>query len=339
MLDNEELARQIEGAAVQMARGAGKILSAQFGRQLTIEYKDQHQRDPVTSADKDTQEYLVAEINRQFPDHGVLGEEGSEETDSADPAPDFLWVLDPLDGTTNFLNGLPVYASSIGVLYRGRPLVGAVYIPWPSPGGGFVLHCRQGGGCFADDKPMTVYQSEKPVGNRLIGLPGFFVATTKFGKPVGNSPGEPRTTGSIAYELAMVACGVLQYAIIGAPRMWDMLGGALAVQEAQGTVMTRLSGEKQWHPLESLVPAWDEKTPSIKELRRWVAPLVAGNQQVAPLIAHNMRPQFHPWNKVRRWTRRVKSAVKKSQPQKPTATAEAPTAPVTPDSSEKSTSQ
>ncbi|MFQ6028532.1 MAG: inositol monophosphatase family protein [Dehalococcoidia bacterium] len=324
MLDNEDLAKQIEAAAVQMARGAGEILSAQFGRQLTIEYKDENQRDPVTSADKATQEYLVGEINRQFPDHGVLGEEGAEESDSDDPAPDFLWVLDPLDGTTNFLNGLPVYASSIGVLYRGRPLAGAVYIPWPMPGNGFVLHCRKGGGCFADDEPVTVYQSEKPVGNRLIGLPGFFVATMKFGKPVGNSPGEPRTTGSIAYELAMTACGVLQYAIIGAPRIWDMLGGALAVQEAQGTVMTRLSGEKRWHPMDSLVPTWEEKAPSVKELRRWVAPLVAGNQQVAPLIAHNMRSQFRPWAKVRRWSRRVKAAVIKPQAQTKAAPEQSP---------------
>ena len=66
-----------------------------------------------------------------------------------------------------------------------------------------------------------------------------------------------RTTGSIAYELAMTARGVLQYAVIGAPRIWDMAAGALAVMEAQGTVMTRFRGEKQWHPLESLVPTWE----------------------------------------------------------------------------------
>ena len=312
----EEQAQQIEAAAVAMAHGAGKILSGQFGRQLSIEYKDKNQLDPVTSADKATQEYLVGEITRQFPSHGILGEEGSAETDPAGPAPDFLWVLDPLDGTTNFLNGLPVYASSIGVLYRGRPLAGALYIPWPSPTGGFVLHCRKGGGCFAtrsigaDAEPVSVYESEKPVGNRLIGLPGFFVQTTRFGKPVGQHPGELRTTGSIAYELAMTACGVMQYAIFGAPRMWDMLAGALAVQEAKGTVMTRLSGEKRWRPMDSLAPSWEEKPPTLQELRRWTAPLVAGNRQVAPLIAHNMRPRFRPIAKLRQASRKLVRAVK-----------------------------
>ena len=311
----QEQLQEIEPAAVALAWGAGRILSAQFGRQLSIEYKDKNRLDPVTSADKATQEYLVGEISRRFPSHGILGEEGSEETDPPGPAPDFLWVLDPLDGTTNFLNGLPVYASSIGVLHRGRPVAGALYIPWPSPGGGFVLHCRRDGGArFTQaeggaSEPVSVYASDKPEGNRLIGLPGFFAQTTRFGKPVGRNPGERRTTGSIAYELAMTACGVMQYAVIGAPRMWDMLAGAIAVQEAGGTVMTRLAKEKQWHPMDSLAPAWEDKPPTLKELRRWVAPLVAGNRQVAPLIAHNMKRRFRPVALARQVGGRVKRKI------------------------------
>ena len=82
MLDDDQLARKIESAAVQMACGAGEILAGHFGRQLSIEYKDKQQRDPVTSADKATQEYLEAEIKRQFPEHGVLGEETSGEPES-----------------------------------------------------------------------------------------------------------------------------------------------------------------------------------------------------------------------------------------------------------------
>ena len=169
------------------------------------------------------------------------------------------------------------------------------------------MHCRRGGGCFADGEPVSVFQSDEPVGNRLAGLPGSFAAYMKFGRKLLGNIGEPRTTGSIAYELAMTACGVMQYSIFYAPRMWDMVGGALAVLEANGMVMTRFSKEKRWHPLESLVPSWEDKPPSLKELRRWAAPLVAGNQKVAPLIADNMRRRFHlsinpPWR--RRHSRR-----------------------------------
>ena len=322
LFEDDVLACEIEAAAVEMAQGAGDILAAHFGRKISIEYKDKEERDPVTEVDKACQDYLVGEINRRFPDHSILGEEQSEEeakkakedagaTDP--PCGDFLWVLDPLDGTTNFLNGLPVYAVSVGVLHKGRPLAGALFIPWPKPGGGFVLHCRQGGGCFAGEDPVEVYKSDEPVNNRLAGLPGHFSYFTKYGKGLRGKSGEPRTTGSIAYELAMTACGVMQYAVFGAPRMWDMAAGALAVMEAGGTVMTRSRKEKGWHVMESFVPTWQEKPPTLKELRRWVAPLVVGNNKVAPLLAANLRSRFHPMAKVRRITRRFHWPKKKQQ--------------------------
>ena len=197
LFEDDVLACEIEAAAVEMAQGAGDILAAHFGRKISIEYKDKEERDPVTEVDKACQDYLVGEINRRFPDHSILGEEQSEEeakkakedagaTDP--PCGDFLWVLDPLDGTTNFLNGLPVYAVSVGVLHKGRPLAGALFIPWPKPGGGFVLHCRQGGGCFAGEDPVEVYKSDEPVNNRLAGLPGHFSYFTKYGTGLrGNS--------------------------------------------------------------------------------------------------------------------------------------------------------
>ena len=318
LFEDDVLACEIEAAAVEMAQGAGDILAAHFGRKISIEYKDKEERDPVTEVDKACQDYLVGEINRRFPDHSILGEEQSEEEakkakeDSGatdPPCGDFLWVLDPLDGTTNFLNGLPVYAVSVGVLHKGRPLAGALFIPWPKPGGGFVLHCRQGAG----EDPVEVYKSDEPVNNRLAGLPGHFSYFTKYGKGLRGKSGEPRTTGSIAYELAMTACGVMQYAVFGAPRMWDMAAGALAVMEAGGTVMTRSPKEKGWHVMESFVPTWQEKPPTLKELRRWVAPLVVGNNKVAPLLAANLRSRFHPMAKVRRITRRFHWPKKKQQ--------------------------
>ena len=298
-IDDSQLL-EIERQAVELARGAGQILSGHFGRMIEVEFKDDKQRDPVTAADKQTQAYLAAEIARRFPHHGVLGEEATEEEkQSEEPARDILWVLDPLDGTTNFLNGLPVFASSIGVIHRGHPVAAALYIPWPAEGGGFVLHCRRGGGCYADDDPVRVLETERPIPNRLIGLPGHFGVGNRFTGGLAGKEGEPRTTGSIAYELAMVGRGVMQYGIFGAPRMWDMAAGTLAVQEAGGTVMTRFKGERQWHPIDSFVPSWEEKTPTMKELRAWVAPLVAGNQHLAPLIANNVRRRFSLRAKLR----------------------------------------
>ena len=311
-MPDDAIARDIEAAAVGFARGAGALLSEHFGRALSVEYKDKAQQDPVTSADRETQEYLVNQITERFPEHGILGEEDDADADGEKRAADFLWVLDPLDGTTNFMNGLPVYASSIGVLYRGRPLVGAVFIPWPSAGDGVVVHSRVGGGAFRDSEPVSVYQTDRLRGDRLVGLPGSFGASTRMGKGLKGQPlGQLRVTGSIAYELALTAMGVLQFAVIGAPRMWDMLGGAIAVQEAGGTVMTRLSGRRQWHPMDSLVPTWDEQAPTMAALRKWVAPLVAANPTLAPLIANNLlrrrRPVRSMWRRMKRVVSRRKS--------------------------------
>ncbi len=313
---------EIERHAVELARGAGEILAGYFGRRIEIEFKDDKQRDPVTAADKQTQAYLAKEIVRSFPDHGVLGEEATEEEkQSEEPARDTLWVLDPLDGTTNFLNGLPVFASSIGVIHRGRPVAAALYIPWPVDGGGFVLHCRRGGGTRiaplnggtgAADEQVKVLETEQPIPNRLIGLPGYFGVANRFTGGLANKAGELRTTGSIAYELAMTARGVMQYGIFGAPRMWDMAAGTLAVQEAGGTVMTRFRGERQWHPIESFVPTWEEKTPTMKELRAWVAPLVAGNHHLAPLIANNVRRRFSLRAKLRPVVRALRGGKRKA---------------------------
>ena len=196
--------------------------------------------------------------------------------------------------------------------YRGFPIAGAVYIPWPASrstgdaASGVVVHCRSGGGAFADGNPVSVYQTDKLRGDRLIGLPGSFGASTRVGKGLKGQPlGQMRVTGSIAYELALTAMGVMQFAVIGAPRMWDMLGGALAVQEAGGTVMTRLPGRRQWHPMASLAPAWDEKPPTMAELRKWVAPLIAANPTLAPLLARNFQQRRRP---IRRALRAVKKA-------------------------------
>ena len=310
------LRTELEDFAVSLAWGAGSVLmeyfSGDWSDSLDVEYKDKNQRDPVTSADKATQDYLINEISNKFPGHGILGEEDSTDSTNDAQVPDFLWVLDPLDGTTNFINGLPVFASSIGLIYKGWPLIAALYIPWPNSRGGFVLHCHRGGGCYADDKVVSVYETATPVANRLIGLPGYFVQNMRFSKNIKSSPGELRTTGSIAYELAMTACGILQYAVIGAPRMWDMLAGALAVQEAGGTIMIRLPGEKVYGPMGSLFPDQYNGSPTFKQLRNWVGPLIGGNRQLAPLIQGNIRRKFSSRLVLKLMVLRCKRVVVKS---------------------------
>ena len=290
-LPDENLLVDIEAEAAEMTRHAGEILLGHFGTDIEVEYKDEKkQRDPVTKADTESQEYLCSSISRSFPDHGIVGEEGPKEED--EPVKDFLWVLDPLDGTTNFINGLPIYAVSVGVLHRGTPVAGAIFIPWPGGNGGVVLHARKGGGAWMDGERISIVPegtgSEGPEPNRLVGLPGSFGASFKIGKGLRRRVGEPRVTGSIAYELAMAAREVFQYVVIGGPRIWDVAAGVLIVAEAGSLVMVRPRGARRWEPLTCLGPSWEQRRPTEKEVRSWVGSLIVGNKTAVPVVAANL---------------------------------------------------
>ena len=290
-LDDATLA-DIETRAAEMAQGTGEILSRHFGTSLDVEYKDEKKTDPVTNADLECQEFVERAVSNHFPDHGLVGEEGPEEGQGI--SPDFVWVVDPLDGTQNFLNGLPVYASSIGVLYRGRPIAGAVFVPWPGEGGGAVLHARRGGGAFLQDEPLAIFQGDEPEPQRLTTIPGPFGKGSRMVGALRGKVGELRVTGSIVYELAMVARGVLQCSVTTNPRLWDAVAGVVLVVEAGGSALVgrrtagiRLPGTKaiRWAPLESFVDDWESGKTTLKELRQWSAPMVLGSPGIARYFA------------------------------------------------------
>ena len=292
---DDALLADIEAHAADIARGAGAILNGYFGKALDVEYKDKGKTDPVTSADRETQDYLAKAIAGRFPDHGILGEEDREQEDS--PAQDFVWVLDPLDGTKNFVGGLPVYACSVGVIHRGVPVAGAVFVPWPNRSTGAVFHARRGGGARMDQEPISVFKADEPTSNSLLALPGGFRSGFRFGKQMRGKVGDVRATGSIAYEMAMTARGTLQYSITTSPRLWDVAAGVTLVTEAGGLVMRGLRDDglksllasTRWEIVESFVPSWESGRTTMEELRRWSAPLVLGSPGVVRYVTSNTR--------------------------------------------------
>ena len=313
--DDEAALRDIERHAVKIAREAGELLRWHFERALNVQYKDDKQSDPVTNADYACQRLLQGEISKRFPEHGILGEEDdAAERERADsqPAPDFVWVLDPLDGTRNFMSGLPLYASSIGVLYRGAPVAAAVFIPWPNDDKGIVMHARRGGATRIDGEAVPALNAAAPEGNRLVTLPGGFSALFSTRKSLRRRAGELRMTGSIAYELAMVAKGVTQYTITTAPFLWDAAGGSLLVKEAGGVVlqggqrklMGRLPVGMSWRSLESFAPSWSSGATTMKELREWRAPLLLGSPEVARFVASNLQGKTRIKRSIGRLIRR-----------------------------------
>ena len=288
---------RIERDAVEFARAAGALLLEHFRRPLEVEYKSANRRDPVTEADRRAEALLRDAISDAYPDHGIVGEE-AENTDHE--TPEFAWVLDPLDGTTNFLNGLPVFASSIGVLRHGVPVVSALFVPGVEDGGGTVYHARLGGGAFQDDRRLAVTENAEPERGRLTGLPSFYWRMYGFRDGLRQRLGEIRSLGSIAFEMAMTARGTFQMAMINAPRVWDVAGGVLLVVEAGGAVLTRTGRSDHWRPLDG----FRTDAPTLDNLRAWRSPVVAGNRELAAHVGERVRQRSLAGWRFRRWVRR-----------------------------------
>ena len=291
----------IESAAAELAQEAGELLMRYFQGPLEIDYKSENQRNPVTDADKAADEYIRGEIARRFPEHGIV----SEETE--DTAPDreagTVWVIDPLDGTSNFLNGLPTFGVSIGVLDDGVPVAGAIYVPSihnSGPGGGHLLHARAGGGAFEGSRPLSLAKGRKPVDSRVLAaMPTYFVRMFRFGPKVRRRLGDVRSTGSVAFELTMAARGVFTYVVFAGPFIWDVAAGVLLVQEAGGSVMTRQPGKRRWAPFERFTVKQRGERATLGELRLWRGGLVAGSPEAVEFIAGGL--SFRRFRLRRTW--------------------------------------
>ena len=286
--DAEDAPAEIEALAGQIAEQTGALLLDMFHGPLHVEFKDDAQSNPVSDADKKAEEFLRAAIQKRFPDHAILGEEGKDEGPAL---AEYTWVLDPLDGTTNYINGLPLFAVSVGVLRQGRPVVGAIWSPVSPDGGPGLFSARAGGGASLNGRKITIADrgpsGAAPVARRLAAVPGGFGLLLGFTGPLRRHAGEPRTLGSMAVEGALVAAGVLQYAILWSPKIWDVAAAVTIVQAAGGSALVRESG--RWQELK-LFRLPIDKSGGARPLRDWCSPVVIG----APPLANSVTEALGP---------------------------------------------
>jgi len=255
----------------ELAKLAGDILNENFGKKISIKYKNTN--DPVSSVDIEIQDKLIQKIKNEFPEHRILGEEKTK--NQTDSYSDFMWVIDPLDGTKNFINGLPLFASSIGILYKGIPVAGAIFIPWPNNDQGIVLHAFKNSGIFINNVSINKSIIKH---DPLIALPGNFSSNVDLGNI--------RVTGSIAYEIAMVCLGVFDYAVFFAPKLWDVAAGYLLAYESNKKVfrITKNSGlnkiffPEKIEPDPKLISGWHKNIESNK-LEKWSMKIILGSEE------------------------------------------------------------
>lgn len=228
--------------AVELARGASKIVLEHYGR---VERRTKARGEAVTEADRATQRFIVAGLRTRYPNDGMVG----EESDTGDgitfdcPDPDGrVWVIDPIDGTNNFVGGLGNFAVCIGLLEAGRPVLGVVLDVCRDQ-----LYCGAAGeGVYVDDKRVRVL--ETPLNEASL-----FMLTANLLDKNGRLPQyaihwmsqtawKIRILGSAALEAAQVAAGIAHAALTVNGKLWDAAAPAALVLEAGGLV-TDLAGK------------------------------------------------------------------------------------------------
>jgi myo-inositol-1(or 4)-monophosphatase len=226
--------------AIAAAHAGSRIISRYF-RDAGLEVRRKGENDFVTQADQESEAAVLAEIRRRFPEHRILAEEGSG---AGEGSGDYEWLVDPLDGTTNFLQGLPVYSVSVACR-QGDELLAAVI---EDPEGGNLFTARRGGGAFWNGRPMTVAPRD--------GLTGAFLATgypfralstldlyLGIFRDVFHHAKAIRRCGSAALDLAYTAAGVYDGFFEFRLSPWDIAAGILLVREAGGVVTDLDGGE------------------------------------------------------------------------------------------------
>lgn len=217
--------------AVSAARRAGDIITRHVDRIDRLTIKTKAQNDFVSQVDRLAEEDIIYTIRKAHPDHAILAEESGAHGNSDE----FVWVIDPLDGTTNFLHGFPVFCVSIALKIRGRLEHSVIYDPMRQE----LFTASRGSGAQVDGKRMRVSQ-QKTLEGALIGTGFPFRASQdittymKTFEAVTRKAAGIRRAGSAALDLAYVAAGRLDGFWEMGLKEWDMAAGILMIQEAGG---------------------------------------------------------------------------------------------------------
>ena len=218
--------------AIQTAKGAGAILMEHFGKISSYDRKSSH-IDLLTIADTQSETFILKEITKTFPDHHIIAEESATVENNSD----YRWVIDPLDGTTNFVHSLPIFAVSIGLQFKEETVVAVVY----NPSADKCFWAEKNGGAFLNGESIHTTSTNTLCDCLLVtGFPyihddkwstGFDLFKTLYGKTQG-----VRRLGAAALDFCFVAMGRFEGFWEFGLQPWDVCAGALIVKEAGGKV-------------------------------------------------------------------------------------------------------
>lgn len=226
--------------AVDLARKSGALLKEKFSQTHQIHYKGEINL--VTEADKMSEDLIIAAINRNFPDHGIL----SEESPAITGAGKLRWIIDPLDGTTNYAHGYPVFCVSIALEDEGKIILGVVYDPMREE----MFVAQRGQGAYLNEKKLAVSKIDNLSRSLLAtGFPYDIRESKENNLDYFNSMAinvqAIRRAGAAALDLAYLAAGRFDGFWELKLKPWDTAAGVLLVEEAGG-IVSDIAGSK-WY--------------------------------------------------------------------------------------------
>lgn len=217
---------------IKISQEAGEIIREGFGKNIRIEYKS-GENNLVTEIDKKAEDHIIDFINKEFPQHSILAEESGQVNGNSE----YLWVIDPLDGTTNFAHGLPIFSVSIGLRKNRETICGVIYDVMCDQ----VFAAELNAGTYCNGSKVSVSQNSEIEKSLLVtGFP--YEIGTKLDRSLDvfkeflkKSRGV-RRLGSAAIDLCYVANGTFDAFWEEKLNPWDVCAGILIVKEAGGTI-------------------------------------------------------------------------------------------------------
>lgn len=229
----------IVNIAVQAARAAGNIIMRAHDRPTSIKIIEKAPNDYVTDIDQLAEREIINIIRKAHPRHGILGEESGETSGN-----DTVWIIDPIDGTRNFIRGLPHFAVSIAISHKGKIMHGVIYDPVRQE----LFTTTRGKGAQLNERRIRVAKQTQ-LENCLIGTGYPLHHSSIYETAIHSLQALPpvcsalRNSGAATLDLAYVACGRLDGFIDFDLKLWDMAAGVLLIKEAGGLVCDPKGGE------------------------------------------------------------------------------------------------
>jgi myo-inositol-1(or 4)-monophosphatase len=254
--------------AVRAARAAGKIQMQYFNRLDTLKVAQKSRNDFVSEVDRACEQEIIQILRAAYPAHAILGEETGKQQGN-----EYQWIIDPLDGTTNYLHGFPQFSISIACAHKDSLICGVVYDPFKDE----MFTADRGGGALLNDRRIRV-SSRKSLEGALIGTGFPFRDQTHLDtysdmfKAMIKDTAGLRRPGSAALDFAYVASGRLDGFWELGLSVWDFAAGTLLVREAGGTVSDLSGGDRQMQTGNVIAGGIRVHTDMVKLLREFLKP-------------------------------------------------------------------